>query len=558
MRYLPSGKVQIAVLLIFVCALYAQTLRFDFVHFDEDELIIDRQSFLQSINNVPKAFTTDTAYPFGRSVFYRPVQTLSFMVDAHIAGDRPLWYHGMNIALHVAGALLVLAVLRALSFGPWAALGGALAFAAHPALVPAVAWVPGRNDILTAIPLLASFWFFIRYAHTQKRIHLIAHALLWFVALGAKEYAIVLPFVAYAYAVLVRRWHWRTAFTLPEGVAWIGGWILYAVARTLALAHVQTLSFGEAAMSVLRSGGAFLEYITKAVVPVRLALMPTGDLTNMIIGGVLALGALITIIVFRKKTQLAQFGFVWFVLFLLPSLVTNEPTARQVFFENRLYLPIVGIIIAALNLVRLLPRKPLLIARGALVAVAIFFAFHTTQRLPAFQNSETYWTLAAAQSPNLARAQDGLGTEFFRKRNVGQALFLHQRALALHPEAKRVWNNIGSAYLFMHNIPAAQDAFAKEIERNPGFPPAYHNLAITLLFQGKEAEAEQLWRQALAINPWYSFAHQGLALMTAQTGRLDEAREHILFLERAGVALLPELIPIRDALFPSPSPSPSL
>src|SRR5262249_39402049 len=76
--------------------------------------------------------------------YWRPLVTASYVLDAQWGGARPLAYHATNVVLHAAASALVLALLRRFGVGRGLALAGALAFAVHPALASAVAWIPGR------------------------------------------------------------------------------------------------------------------------------------------------------------------------------------------------------------------------------------------------------------------------------------------------------------------------------------------------------------------------------------------------------------------------------
>ena len=103
-------------------------------------------------------------------IFYRPIVSLSYALDARSSGPEtvdPAPFHRTNVLLHaMAGALLA---STALSIGlePAMALIGGLIFVAHPVLAVAVAWIPGRNDLLLAIFALIAFVAFVRASTTD-------------------------------------------------------------------------------------------------------------------------------------------------------------------------------------------------------------------------------------------------------------------------------------------------------------------------------------------------------------------------------------------------------
>ena len=71
----------------------------------------------------------------------------------------------------------------------------ALIFAVHPALNQAVAWIPGRNDSLLALFVLASALAFVRYVENRNWQWLGAYLALSLAALLTKESAVLLPLI---------------------------------------------------------------------------------------------------------------------------------------------------------------------------------------------------------------------------------------------------------------------------------------------------------------------------------------------------------------------------
>jgi len=95
--------------------------------------------------------------------FYRPLQSITFIMDAAISGTDPSSYHLTNIILHwmavcsFLGLLLVLGVNRRFSFFI------ALLYAVHPLFVQAVAWIPGRGDLLLCLFRLLAFIALVQF-----------------------------------------------------------------------------------------------------------------------------------------------------------------------------------------------------------------------------------------------------------------------------------------------------------------------------------------------------------------------------------------------------------
>jgi hypothetical protein len=91
--------------------LYLPSLFFDFSYFDDNVLILDKLFFLKNIGNFLRIFQQDVFYSPSGS-YYRPILTLSFMLDALISGKWPFFYHLSNVLYHTAAAFLFYLFLK--------------------------------------------------------------------------------------------------------------------------------------------------------------------------------------------------------------------------------------------------------------------------------------------------------------------------------------------------------------------------------------------------------------------------------------------------------------
>lgn len=104
---------------------------------------------------------------------YNPFRLLllwTFAADLWAWGFRPEGYRAVNIAIHLANSLMVLALLRRLSLR-WDlqrpvlfATAGGLLFAGHPLAIESVTYISGRSSSLATLFVLASLLAYARYA----------------------------------------------------------------------------------------------------------------------------------------------------------------------------------------------------------------------------------------------------------------------------------------------------------------------------------------------------------------------------------------------------------
>lgn len=165
----------------------------------DDRQLIEESDVMKSQRPVLEAFRRDFwelgAVAGGGSGYYRPLVTLTYVLDRAIDGRRPFVYHLTNLLLHAAAVLALLFAARSFGASDAEAAWAAALFAVHPVHLESVAWISGRTDTLCAAFLLSAL-----AARGRSSWALGAAALL------AKEQAIVWPVLA---ALRDRRWVWR-------------------------------------------------------------------------------------------------------------------------------------------------------------------------------------------------------------------------------------------------------------------------------------------------------------------------------------------------------------
>src|ERR1700752_1441414 len=151
----------------------------------------------------------------------RPFPAVTYQLAAAWGATSTLANHLMNIALHAANALLVLAIARpvaGLSF--IASTFAALVFAVLPLHADSVAWITGRVDTIPALFFLGSF---LAYAHWRRggakstRLY-VCSLVLFFCALFSKQNTVVMVATLFLYDLVAERrpirasWSWLAPY----------------------------------------------------------------------------------------------------------------------------------------------------------------------------------------------------------------------------------------------------------------------------------------------------------------------------------------------------------
>ncbi len=455
---------------------HARTLAFGFTGLDDRDLLVDDQAFLAHPSALWRVFERSYMHVVDPGhAYYRPMVTWTYALDAQWSGVRPFGYHLTNVVLWAGAAVLLWALLRQLGCGV-AALVAALVFAVHPTLVPAVAWIPGRNDALLAVFALGSW---LALSRGRAALHLLLFAL----ALLTKETAFALPLVWAAHMLLVGPAPGRRAL-----LGHVASWGALAGARLLLYPP-----HGAITPSNLPQLAGGLGQLLLPVNPSPIAV--AGDVP--VWPGVLAAAALF-LAAWRipgVRRGVAGLGAIAFVVCLVPALLLPG----SLVLANRLVLPGVGLLILCAELLRALAPAPRTLATFAGVAVAVLALFAEAYE-SAFIDDRAFARQAADASPHSALAHFCLGQSYQREGEDDRALVEYRTALSLGP-AEVVHNDIAVIYMRRAMWPEAEAELREELAIDPRFARAFLNLAMVLRRENRGEEACDAARSAASLQP---------------------------------------------------------
>ncbi len=115
-----------ALLIVVPLIVYGRTALFGYVMHDDDKMISDNPVLEQGFD-LNTAFTTDAWFMDARIELYRPMQSISYMVDYALSGEDPLVYHVHNLLLFLAGCVFLFLFLQ-FYFKPLLAWAGTLLY----------------------------------------------------------------------------------------------------------------------------------------------------------------------------------------------------------------------------------------------------------------------------------------------------------------------------------------------------------------------------------------------------------------------------------------------
>jgi protein O-mannosyl-transferase len=567
-----------AALVGFVVLVHANGLTGRF-HFDDTGAILDNPT-IRNLFDLPTVLFAPTF----ATVVNRPLLNLSLAMNYAISGTDPWSYRVVNILIHAFNALLVAWLAHIILSSAampdllkreaawWSTLGAAL-WAAHPLTTAAVAYVVQRAEALMSLFFLAGLWALTRGACSQAErdqepgrgafqgvVWLAGSVACYLLALATKEVAVMFAPIA----LLYDRW-----FLAPNWSMLLAqrGRLHAMLWGTAGLYTVAMLSFTNGRDNTAGFGGDVspVEYLTTQFVVVcdylRLTLVPVGQSLDW--GMVLItdpaewVPSLLVLLVLLVPTiggvlRGARWAFpgAWFFGILAPTS-TIVPLITQVAAEQRVYLPLVGLVVGLVVYLRLgLAATGLKSPRPAVVLTLIAIAgctLQTVRRNALYADPIALWSDAVQNRPGNPRAYSNLMVHLAERGRLEEALELANRALEIPTVKSRRYgpptqglaypqwyNDRGVLHGQMSHRDLALADFNAAVAADPEFPEARANRANCLVDLGRAAEAFPdlafllerglLEERALSIQAWAYL----------KLGRLEESVESAKALEAAG------------------------
>jgi len=548
----------IGVILALTFAVYAPTLRYQFVHDDRGQ-IVDNPA-VHSWYLVPTYFTSHVwaaVMPEELGNYYRPVFLLWLRVNDVVFGNHAWGWHLTTILAHLSTTLLV--YFLALRFGGSrdVALLAALIFGLHPAHIEAVAWISGVTEPLLGVLLLASFLSYARWRRESARKWRLISLGLFALALGEKETALILPALLLAYdwtfekrsadssskaysqsfprslssaltgereAAPQSSGHLLLSDSIPSFagmtpiryrriVTWCGGalrriWpfflliVLYIPARIYALkgfSHAVTpLSIEQLAFTW---PSLIWFWIRHLIWPAGLSTfynfpaVIAPTLKNFTLPGIFDVCVAAALFVGVRRSSAAAISAAWLVLPLIPLLDLRVFVADDFAHDRYLYLPSIGLSI----LIALILKK---VCRGSLQWRGI-----------------TAPLLAVALCLAAALSYGTITQSFYFHDNL--TFYAYNHSVAPHnPNAE---SNYATILAERGLYGPALEKFSEVVAHNPNYWTGVYDLGLTYYKTGNLPEAEKYFLEAIRINPHKADEYFYLGMTWFKSGQTDQA-----------------------------------
>ena len=482
----------------------------------------------------------------------RPLVSLSYFMDHAVWGPASFGYHLTSVLLHMLNVALLFVFTRGVALdrsrddgvaqdrrAEFAAGVAAALFAVHPMMTEAVGYISGRSDLLSGTFMLVSFVTVRRWLNTDRAVWLLLALMAFFLALGAKETAIVLPVLFLYYILLVRhdppahRRRHLVMLCVP----------LLAIALVGASVRLGLFVFVEYAGQVgwqwrfaLSELDVFTRYLALIIAPVGQTIFhgipATTSFTEpraIIAMSTMAIWVVLILLAARQRS-IAGFGLTWFLLMLLPSALLVLLNRAEPMAERRVYFASAGLFLAAGHgaaevavMLMSARRFTRVIAASALIFLLAALAGRTVLRNLVWSSPVLLWAEAVERAPTHWLPHLVLGESLHGAGRHRDAVQSYRRALGPGAHIAAVYEHLGLCQLELKDLDDAVVTFTALATLHPKSAAATNGLATVALLRGNLDEARRGYLASIDLEPRSIEARRGLVMVEERSGRPEEA-----------------------------------
>jgi tetratricopeptide (TPR) repeat protein len=518
-----NNLVFIALLVLLGAMVYSNTF-FSSFHFDDIKSITENPS----IKNLSD---TKSIWDFWPTRF---VTYFSLALNYHFHKLDVFGYHLVNLFIHLCSALLVwwfsLLTLSAPFFkddkklkqnAPLFAFFTALIFIAHPLQTQGITYIIQRAVSLASLFYLLSLCLYIKARLLQQRQEnslrgracYCGSLLAALLAMFTKEMTITLPFMVLFYEIYFfkngKKIPWKklvpffaALVVIPLTMVWTKS-VNFAEMRRVIETTPVNISPGQYLLTQFR---VLLTYIRLLFIPLNQNLDYDYPLAKTLFEfPVWASLFLLLFILFiarrlRSGHRLFSFAIFWFFLALLPE--SSLIPIKDVIFEHRLYLPMVGYALFVVSGVFYLFRdRSIKSVILILSLLTLAYAIKSYNRNTVWRDEEALWNDTVLKSPHKQRPYHNRGKAYQAQEKYDQALLDYNKAIEIDPKIVDTYNNRGNIYQGMGNFDQAISDYGRALEIEPLNGEAYYGRANAWLRKGDFAQAIADFNKAIEIRP---------------------------------------------------------
>ncbi len=533
-----NKTLQICILIIIPLLIYARSISYDYTNFDDNGIIQQKFNLVGDISKIDSAFKVDAFFnPQGD--FYRPIQNVSFMLDAQVSRNKLWMFHITNILIHLLTIISLFYFLIFLQINQYISFVLSLLFATHPLFASCVSWIPSRGDILIGLLGLQLFMTFGLYWKKNNNLYLILHALLFLITIFTKETAVLYPVFFVFYFIFLH----KGKFTIKNigklvlfAAIWISCYGFYFYMRKQVASNTGATVDVLGIIPFLKNNPVIPTVVGKFFFPIHLSTLPLYTNTSTIIGIVcLVLLFFITAEKTIERKWGVLMGAMWFLLFAIPPTIYRLENADSFFnyLEHRTYLPMIGIVIILAYYIDGY-KKSIFLKKyftGLSLLITLTFSCLAWSHSGDYKNSFSL-AMRAANEKNPS-GYSMRANEYLRIKDTVNALQDINNAIELKTNDPNIYYTRGTIFSRLQQHEAAENDFSMALNLNPRLINVYLARSVERRYLKKyESAFRDIFFAATydSLNPKVYFTFGNLFIATKDFINADSSFSKAIFL----------------------------
>lgn len=497
-----TASLLLVVALLATGLVYAPSLGFGFVDDDHGQVVENPR--IRNWHEVPGYFTSNVwahLTPVIGDVpppYYRPLFLVWLFANYQLFGTNPAGWHLAAVLLHLLATVLAYRLVRAITGEAVPAALAALLFGLHPIHVESVAWISGVPEPLMAIFLLASMLCYLKGREREGLLWAALSVFLFGLALLAKETAIVLPAVLFAYEMTLGADREKKRPRFRQLAPYAALALIYLVVRRASLGGTFTTPIPWSVM-FLTWPSVLGYYLRRLLWPVNLTIVcdlpyvTRLDWRNVILPAIAIATLFLAVWIAARRRPAIGFAALWMGLLILPPLYLRGLAAGEIAHDRYLYLPSLGLCaLVAFGMVRLPAWR---VAAVILAGIAALGAYRESEP---WSDDIALFQRALRVAPDNVRAHRQLALALPAAGRCADAIPMFDQLRQLQ-EDPRILLGLGACYYGQGRFDEAEPLLQRTIALSPRYQPPYMLLVLTRLAQNRFADAETIWRRAVSV-----------------------------------------------------------
>ncbi len=529
----------------------------------DDYTVIEVNDQIVKLSNFDKLFSHDY-FTFAGEKSYRPLVTLTYMIDGAIWKKNAVGYHLSNLVLHILSALVLLFLTRLLIKDNIVALIASLLFVCHPLMTEAVCSITFREDVLCSLFFWIALYGYIHYRQTGRTMMIGVMLAAYLLSILSKEMGLAFIPVLIVYELFYRK--------RPES------FVIYSatVASILVITGFFLLLrfnwmknpddfFNASVFSVVTLIKTLLLYWQLYVLPVTLRviyypqfmLSYWTDILFLLIAMALTAGGFFVL----RPDERKQAAILILMSLAALAPVLNVYPIRHPIAERYTYLPAFGVMICYALVIRACMRRfDKRWVFAVLTLLLLCYTGRTMARNIIWEDNFSLWSKTTRQNPWAVEAHYSLGHAYQMRGEIPLAIKEYSRTLQLDPEYFDAHVNLGRAFMELEppqfhkaierylialrinpkkaivhfNLGVAYGKvnddkrsiyhYMQAIEYDPSYIEAYNSLGGYFAKRGEVERAAAYWNQAVTLDPTFAQGFANLGSLYANVGDYQKAR----------------------------------